>query len=217
MNKTMLTMEEYVEVQAKHASRLYLDMIMTKHAREVVPEGLQALADLTDEMIESLEVRALEATYALYLSGIPQDDIARLMAKYATEKLGDAVDSEALEEAIKSAGIGHLYDEEDTDEAESPNKGEYTLLDGVQQNKNRPDTFKIPSDIDKAKLGVGDYVKLGFIENGTENSEKMWVQITSVKNGKYFGELNNVPDTITAVQFDDVVGFEKKHILGVMK
>ena len=37
----------------------------------------------------------------------------------------------------------------------------YRLADGVEKNRQNPDTYEIPSDSDKAALKVGDVAKLG--------------------------------------------------------
>ncbi|MGG1263805.1 hypothetical protein [Brevibacillus laterosporus] len=50
----------------------------------------------------------------------------------------------------------------------------YTLMDGVKQNKDCPETFEIPSKQEKEKLKVGEHVKLCFEEFG-QSSERMWV------------------------------------------
>jgi len=94
----------------------------------------------------------------------------------------------------------------------------YTLGDGVAQNKKHPRTFEIPPAIERCNLRPGDFAKLWFEDAATGFVERMWVQIKSVgTDGTYVGALNNNPVQLTSVKCDDIVTFEPKHVIGVIR
>lgn len=90
----------------------------------------------------------------------------------------------------------------------------YSLMDGVHLNNEHPGTFQIPSPSEKADLKAGDWVKLGFEQEG-KRTERMWVRITSRVNDNFEGTLDNDPNNLTAIKHGDVVRFNSKHIIGV--
>ena len=51
----------------------------------------------------------------------------------------------------------------------------FTFVDGVEMNRNHPDTFHIPDADEKAAIKVGDFVKIGFIPTDDAKKEGMVV------------------------------------------
>ena len=90
----------------------------------------------------------------------------------------------------------------------------YTLIDGVARNKEHPNTFKIPTDVMKAAVQPGDYVKIGFTEDN-ESSERMWVMVTKRNGDEFEGTLDNDPAFLTSIKWNDVVKFNARHIINL--
>jgi hypothetical protein len=103
----------------------------------------------------------------------------------------------------------------------------YMLIDGVDRNKECPDTFEIPTEAERQNAKVGEYVKLGFEHTvkseDKPGAERMWVLIKRViqRKGaetKYVGELNNDPFSFDgALVCGDTVEFKARHILSTME
>lgn len=88
------------------------------------------------------------------------------------------------------------------------------LMDGVQKARDNPDTFRIPTDAEKAAVQPGDYVKCGFIAKGGR-VERMWVEVCS--EGK--GMLASQPVLFPADQLalGSFVEFEPRHIINILR
>ncbi len=86
-----------------------------------------------------------------------------------------------------------------------------TFIDGVERNRLNPRTFRIPSEKQKDRINLGDMVKIG--SEFSDGAERFWVSVLSIKdNGTMTGTVSNY--LLTAhLDFDDVVKFERKHIL----
>lgn len=94
----------------------------------------------------------------------------------------------------------------------------FDLVDGVEQNRKHPTTFRIPSQELKTILGAGDFVKFGFVlpkPKGNVTIERMWVQVAVVVNGIITGTLANDPAYLDGIRFGDVVRGELRHVLAV--
>lgn len=91
------------------------------------------------------------------------------------------------------------------------------LIDAVQQNVLHPATFKVPTPEEKAALAVGDFVKLGFVNEGARlgepAAERMWVLIT----GKNEGILDNDPVVLKRLHWGDRVKFRPENILAISR
>lgn len=92
-------------------------------------------------------------------------------------------------------------------------KGEFMkveLLDGVLKNQQHPDTFHIPSQKVKDALSSGDYVKV------CDNNEKFWVELQSINGDELVGRVDN--DLVFEHPFkcDDIITFEKRHVIGTL-
>ena len=88
----------------------------------------------------------------------------------------------------------------------------FKLIDGEKRNKKYPDTFKIPSEITKAAVEVGDYVKLG-LELVDKTGERMWFKVVHRTLDTFTGVLDNHPVVIEDIECGDELLFETKHIL----
>ena len=89
-----------------------------------------------------------------------------------------------------------------------------SLINGEKMALNNPKTFEVPSSSEKVSISVGDYVKLGFIENG--QTERMWVNVTSI-NGEHThfeGTLDNEP-VLVNMKRTEFVAFNGEHILDI--
>lgn len=89
----------------------------------------------------------------------------------------------------------------------------YTLVDGVERNRENPKTFIIPTLLDKMAVSEGEYVKLCFMEG--EYGERMWVKVTSITGDSFKGILENYPRDLDSVTWGDEVEFQSRHIIGV--
>lgn len=95
---------------------------------------------------------------------------------------------------------------------------ETTMIDGVEMNRQFPDTFQIPDEADRCSLSVGDFAKIGL--TCAEGGERFWVKIARIEGEKdapiYFGAVDN-----HLVVFDIPVGeeieFDADHVLQIIK
>ncbi len=98
-------------------------------------------------------------------------------------------------------------------------KNTYELDDGEQMHANAPDTFYIPTLKERENLKVGDCVKLVFRMDQPFKDhlsvERMWVEITEVKDNYYIGYLDNDPDGEVLVECGDTVVFQPKHVIAI--
>lgn len=105
------------------------------------------------------------------------------------------------------------------EELTQPKKG-FRLESAVTLNKTNPDTFLIPSRKDRESLEVGDLVKLNFISLDSQWRERMLVEVSGVQSKKYEGLLRSCPTTPEledSLQWGDVLEFEPRHIIKIMK
>jgi uncharacterized protein YegJ (DUF2314 family) len=54
------------------------------------------------------------------------------------------------------------------------------------------------------------FLKTDFVDNGSH--EHMWISITKIENGRYYGVLDNDPVTVTNVKAGDAVNITKDQI-----
>lgn len=94
-------------------------------------------------------------------------------------------------------------------------------LENVQvEHQKNPRHFLIPSQEEINQLKLGDQVRLIFVldtvlENGCR-AERMWVELTEIRNGKFKGRLTNQPAYITSIQLGDELDFAREHIASLM-
>lgn len=88
------------------------------------------------------------------------------------------------------------------------------LGSGVDRNEAYPESFPVPTDEEKSIVRPGDLVKLMFeMKDGT--AERMWVVVTSVKRGKYEGDLNHCPVLIPRLEAGKRLKFQRQHIIDI--
>ena len=92
----------------------------------------------------------------------------------------------------------------------------YTLWDGEERNREHPDTFEIPTRLERETLKPGDWAKLGFDFGPNEIVERMWVMVKSTDGmGGYMGRLDNEPLT-DAIRCGATVVFGPEHVLSIL-
>lgn len=92
---------------------------------------------------------------------------------------------------------------------------QHELLDGVALEGCHPAAFHIPTKAEKARVGPGDYVKIGFVlDEETGQSERVWVQVDAVSGEKITGVLDDDPVYADAT-FGERIELEPRHILGI--
>lgn len=96
----------------------------------------------------------------------------------------------------------------------------YSLVSGETRNREHPETFQIPADIDRHNVQSGAYVKLLFVteELGLSGpGERMWVKVTEKRQYGYTGILDNDPVVIEDLHCGDTVEFLAEHIIGIIQ
>ena len=83
----------------------------------------------------------------------------------------------------------------------------YSLEDVQAKHQKNPRQFLIPSREEINQLTV--------LENGCR-AERMWVELTEIRDGKFKGRLTNQPAYITSIQLGDELDFARKHIASLM-
>ena len=96
----------------------------------------------------------------------------------------------------------------------------YSLEDVQAKHQKNPRHFLIPSQEEINQLKMGDQVRLIFVldtvlENGCR-AERMWVELTEIRDGKFKGRLTNQPAYITSIQLGDELDFAREHIASLM-
>ena len=98
-------------------------------------------------------------------------------------------------------------------------KQKYELDDGEQLHEEAPETFYIPELEQRQNLKVGDCVKLVFRMDQPFKDhisvERMWVEITEIKDEFYIGYLDNDPQGEVLVECGDTVVFQSRHIIAI--
>jgi hypothetical protein len=92
---------------------------------------------------------------------------------------------------------------------------QHELLDGVALEGRHPATSHIPTRAEKAGLGPGDYVKIGFVlDEETGQSERVWVHVDAVSGERIVGVLDDDP-VYAPASFGDRIELELRHVLGI--
>lgn len=87
----------------------------------------------------------------------------------------------------------------------------FSLENVHAEHQKNPRHFLIPSQEEINQLKLGDQVRLIFVldtvlENGCR-AERMWVELTEIRDGKFKGRLTNQPAYITSIQLGDELEF----------
>lgn len=96
----------------------------------------------------------------------------------------------------------------------------FSLENVHAEHQKNPRHFLIPSQEEINQLKLGDQVRLIFVldtvlENGCR-AERMWVELTEIRDGKFKGRLTNQPAYITSIQLGDELDFAREHIASLM-
>jgi hypothetical protein len=89
------------------------------------------------------------------------------------------------------------------------------LEDAEAKHAAAPASFFIPPAAKRNSLIPGDVVKLLFAFEPTPegwNGERMWVEVTSSRDGTYVGTLLNTPQYIGPLRPGSVIEFESRHV-----
>ena len=88
------------------------------------------------------------------------------------------------------------------------------LSSGVERNRQYPESFPIPSEVEKRDIQPGDFVKVMF-EMCDGWGERMWVKVTDVKKKRLVGELSNQPIGIPRLDAGRQMKFERDAIIDI--
>ncbi|URP22201.1 hypothetical protein SEA_BIG4_145 [Microbacterium phage Big4] len=94
----------------------------------------------------------------------------------------------------------------------------YELGNGVERNKENPETFYIPSDKVKQALSSGMLAKLMFEPtdpNAQIGGERMWVLVIEDNYPDFLGALRNNPVMLDDLEYGDLVEFTADHVIDV--
>lgn len=100
----------------------------------------------------------------------------------------------------------------------------YSLESGIVSNQKYPDTFHIPSPLQRNSLESSDIVKLHFKISRTRSledieGERMWVKSISRRGPYYIGELDNDPiarnEDNSPLKFGDQIIFLPEHVIAI--
>lgn len=92
--------------------------------------------------------------------------------------------------------------------------GRIRIEDVEIQNRKHPTTFQIPPLADRLQLRVGDHAKLIFRYGKV--SERMWVRITTARDGQYVGLLDNEPTGIPLAR-GHRIPFRSEHVADIIR
>jgi hypothetical protein len=94
---------------------------------------------------------------------------------------------------------------------------DFTLGNAEELNREHPRSFFIPSHDERTSLKIGHEAKLLFDavnpRPGSPTAERMWVKVLEVPDGRYVGELANVPQVITTIKAGSRVEFGPEHVI----
>ncbi len=81
------------------------------------------------------------------------------------------------------------------------------FVDGIQKNKEHPESFLIPSDKEKDKMEAGFHIKV------SHNKERFWSEVILIDGDKINARIDN--DLVLEQPFkcDDIILVERRHIL----
>jgi uncharacterized protein YegJ (DUF2314 family) len=91
----------------------------------------------------------------------------------------------------------------------------WKLDDGVERNRQNPETFEIPPTEERETLKPGDHVKLIF--RGECGGERMWVEVVRVRGHAYVGALRNHPGFIEDLGWGQEIKFAPRHVIDIVR
>jgi len=86
----------------------------------------------------------------------------------------------------------------------------WELDDAERRNAEHPRRFFIPPAELRGSLAPGAVVKLLFV--GPTGVERMWVEVTDARDGRYTGTLLNQPVELEGLHAGEVIAFEPRHV-----
>ena len=95
----------------------------------------------------------------------------------------------------------------------------YDIADAEKKQKQAPKKVRIPSREIRENLGKGYHVKLAFEGSGDPYgntiSERLWVEITGKRKGRYYGILRTSPAFVKDLNYGDSVEFGPENICSI--
>jgi len=98
----------------------------------------------------------------------------------------------------------------------------WTLESAEERHRAAPDSFEIPSLLERTTLGVGSAVKLLFLILGHGEGgdyiqcERMWVTLVEVIDKHYVGTLESQPRTSDVLSPGDRITFGPEHVASTL-
>ncbi len=92
----------------------------------------------------------------------------------------------------------------------------YDLQDGEASAAEHPDTFWMPPAVERWNCTLTDLVQVIFRNRHDAPSERMWLEIVEVLDGRYRGKLRNIPFFIE-LDPDSEVEFGPEHIIEIRR
>jgi uncharacterized protein YegJ (DUF2314 family) len=91
------------------------------------------------------------------------------------------------------------------------------LVDAEERHRAHPTSFSIPRSDLRHALAAGDRVKLLFGVGDGSSTERMWVEVIDVVDGRYIGRLDNQPVAIVDLRAGDRVEFGPEHVAAIWR
>jgi hypothetical protein len=96
----------------------------------------------------------------------------------------------------------------------------FRLGNAELRHQEHPRSFFIPSRAERESVAPGDLVRLMFElvdpADDEPRAERMWVQVTEVRRGRYVGTLDNQPVALTSIGPGSQVEFGPEHIIALL-
>lgn len=111
---------------------------------------------------------------------------------------------------------------DDTTETSDTTELTWWLSSAEERHAAHPATFQLPPRRRRRMLHVGEFAKLMFefaprTYGGHErDGERMWVEVTEAKAGRYRATLANDPAVLTELAYGDTVEFGPEHVIDIM-
>lgn len=86
------------------------------------------------------------------------------------------------------------------------------LVNGVERNREYPDSFEIPSEEEKDNVQIGDYVKV------SDGNERFWTVVEEfLDNETMYVSIDNVLVSNQPYNLDDYLKIHRNHVNRIMK
>lgn len=95
---------------------------------------------------------------------------------------------------------------------------DFHLLDGEQRHREIPRSFVLPERSERENLPAGTLVELIF--EGPDSpqgaiGERLWAEIVRSEDGRYVGRLDNDPEIVEGLHYNDEVEFGPEHVISI--